>query len=438
MTVSELAKLRVTDLHTGFVFVNVDVFMCHARSSSVPCLWQLATSTSSYFSPLDEQSLSESTFYQLPPADISLKTLSRCDSLALDNCTQTSPYFTKDLYNNCKAFTDTVSFESSDFNYKNRFCLECIAGEGQNVTSDMVDNRHVNPRFSTLVTLTTSGLSLEMSQPPWQDAMAWNTAVCDINNTIHCHVNKCAAGFFPRANGKCNERYTLHLAMKMGDKTQITGAEHQDLANAIQCMVNKHLNFDMDPGLTLTRYELRKSGQKVVLFGVKLRFYDTGDDDHTKKLASFSNRIGIPMTQALFPYLEASRDVSGGHYFPLQKGFLSLQTPGSNYQYEQYSSEAPNDGDFLTHSLFCDSISIQQYSTLFCKYQGLMRTLVRKVKNDDCLKVFYGERNSKEHNNSSNSIGYSPTITFKNILEILAYLSLIHIVSYMCVLPGKM
>ena len=414
----ELASVHVSDLDTGFVYATLDVFRCHALPTSVPCVWQLATDSISHFSPLEnDTSARDMNFYQLPPDVIPSNNISQCYSPALEDCNRTSPFFTQERYDSCKLYTNTVSSRDDDVKtYKNRFCLECA--EGLNVTVIRGGSGIKGfPAFSSIVTLNSEGISLQMTDHLLNAAGAvWSTAVCEVKETIQCQVNECSLGFFKRPSGDCMARYTIHLAMKLGNNIGHEG--HRAVARAAQCMVNKHLDLDMDTtveAVGLSRFIFQRYGNEVML-GVELAFYDEGDADHNHIREEFSQKIGIPMTQALSDDIRFRQTSVRFHYCSFEKQ-QPMDAMGVDYECDQYVSTSGH-ASYARHPQFCMIMSksnlFRNSPTLICEYQQNTTAyeranIMKNIKKDDCLVPIF----QKESNN--NNSGKCLTLQFINI-----------------------
>ena len=74
-----LAQLYVSDGTTGFVYANIDVFMCFASSNSVPCMWQLNTWTTKELLLGSEFKQSFDVSFTPAPFPCNLNAVDRCD-----------------------------------------------------------------------------------------------------------------------------------------------------------------------------------------------------------------------------------------------------------------------------------------------------------------------------------------------------------------------
>ena len=319
-----MSSLYVTDRSTGFVYTNLDVFVCHATPSCVPCVWKLYTITSPEPMAFVREHSDKEFYFSSSHISVEDTKTERCLSTVIDDCDGNSQFYTHFLNEKCKSFTSLVQMTTAPFfRFRNRFCLLCFRGETDyKAVYVSLKARDKIPLSSVLVGFEKDGISLTpkiLSQPEKQ---TWAHAWCQVSPDIPCDVTKCNSGFVKRRDGKCRTHYTLYMAVHLRHTTP-SHVTHRKLAQLMRCLATKHLGWDMgsETKIKLTSFTLGTN----FLYGVGIGIYSSGFELDWMDVEKFALRYGNAFLQ-LINLLEMSTDILEARFYEYHMIEVFLET----------------------------------------------------------------------------------------------------------------
>ena len=383
-----LESLYITDLNSGVYYANLEIFSCHAKSNSVPCLWNI----SSQFYLKERNGVSRMVTDKvllIPPIKRNLRPI--CSDKVISSCTPRSKYYSPSLKQRCSTFRSEV--KSNNVWYRNRYCLLCSQGPNSviNLHSDIVKRpyfqmTHVTLENSdTIVLRPRSGVVTSVSGN-------WINATCKTDDQFRCKVSHCRTGFILRQNGVCSELHVLYIAMRM-PTNNLTTAEAESLVNLLQCIVQTDERFDMDdyqPGrLNVFLYD-----DNVTLFGTDVFLYAP----HSLVLRKIIEDITLNIGNALTQMINNDTDNIPRHENHKQITYHSTEWDRNDNQSSVLIHKINNQEGLYIPGPFCSSIKSNSYFKLNCFPETETNTSwqnkISMLENLTCLRNYFDVRDS--------------------------------------------
>ena len=308
----------ITDLSSGFVYENLETFVCNAAATSVPCVWSIRGFP--HFESISRfETMTIDSLFQSPPEGIAKSTLRMCSHEAEASCPENSAYFSETLKQKCQSFrselavlrprhTTTTKYR----NFHNRYCFYCIKGPDREAMLVDLDVK-IDSSLGSLLSIDNHNNVRVAAMSPLFDP--WLTAMCDPEQEFKCRATKCNVDFVLRPDGNCKQLMTIHLAMKM-PATNLTTKESKNLIRLMQCVMEKDNMFDLyedhlQPYLEVYSYE-----GKVTLFGTRFSFYSPYTFDNKDIMAPVALKYGNTLARIINNHREdaPADEVNDGGY----------------------------------------------------------------------------------------------------------------------------
>ena len=415
-----ISQLHVTEPVTSVVYADIDTFLCHAQPGSVPCLWNLQLDTW-LPDPLGGLTMAKDrNFHNVPPSDEDLELMSPslCINESIDECNQSSRYYTKELKDKCDSFTsyvmeeetfsmrrgrgrDVDTEEDSRQVYRNIYCLQCVKGTKQHAYIKENERlKLLDKPFYSLIKMQGSSFAVELVESDRK----WNfeTTVCDLTDSdVSCVSKDCLPGSVRRSDGICRREYRFVLAMTLPDRLLKT-FDLRQFRDLLQCVVEmSDIQFDFD----FSKESFQKNfaatfilNEGVTMFGSSMSFYEVGESSFFDVfLDTFSSEIGIPLERALREFgrpRAAPITTSNEHlYIHIYNMDMVAKHPGNRTLV--YQAATPM-GYGVTPFCGCvmeeDKMDIGNKCRLYC-HVNLNEDISKKVsilKNSHCVRNYFG------------------------------------------------
>ena len=276
----------VTDINTQIVYRSLELFHCHAKITSVPCVWKVKMVSGGDIQ--DAFHSANSKIITQSPVQILTKRLSKCKYKARAECDETSKFFSPTRRALCLSFTSPVKTNngSTFVFYKNRHCMACETGSLRiHEQMDSSDFETVkSSSFSAILSLTKYDIEISRNTPDRYDS--WLTSRCSLSG--HCRNTVCdEPRYVLRPDGYCKFPFTLYIAMTITtDRLNI-----KRLLELIKCVLHRHEQWDVDDG-QLPQLKAFKFQDDSEMYGMSVDFYARERGDHQAQLKKLAVETG--------------------------------------------------------------------------------------------------------------------------------------------------
>ena len=391
-----MSSLYVTDRSTGFVYANLDVFVCHATSTSVPCVWELYTPRSPVPLRVVKEHSGQDFFYSSSQLPIPEEKTHTCWHNARDDCDEQSSFYTDLRSRRCKSFTSLVqSFPF--FVFKNRFCLQCIRGKNYYKSVSVSDgDRKEFALSAVLIHFEKNGVSLTSQSKSKLDRQMWASAFCQLVPGMPCRLTKCRDGSTQRPDGACRQYYTLHMAVHLRD-SKLNQIKHRKLANLLRCLATKYIDLDIDSEtlLNLTTFKL---GANTFMQGVGIGLYSSMYGIKWRDIETFALWYGNAVLHIINLQEVSTPELDGVKYkhhmieVSVESYHNNLAVYNTDFDVTSINQSSP--GDLLP---FCVGVDFKMRDGNFSlPCYPPKEEHVPQLLNDSCLAEYHTEHNSSD------------------------------------------
>ena len=259
----------VTDVASGFTFINKSIYDCNRMSSGSFHLWtlQLEYTFKTPVSLDDVEPLlgEDNRYFPVFDRQILIAHLCRPDVIRVCNITLNPEHWTRDYEKKCQNSTAIVSsnFLARKF-FANKFCAYCNEGRHEKFNLDVVNQVYIkSPALQILVSLSASSdFNLKMvNVGSVKSDISWISAECSIldaptdqtrdlmdsktQSAQSVCVARCKKGIFAlSASGMCTARHSFMAAVADDGLPGICPSALPRLANFLTCGL-KHLSLNL-------------------------------------------------------------------------------------------------------------------------------------------------------------------------------------------------
>ena len=273
----------VTDISTGFIYLNKTVFDCFSTATSKPVTWLTQFRIPSItYTPVTAQSVAETLDFieyisPFPKDSIDHNNNAYCLKAGtmggleyIDSCNNGSfQEWTEQCNTGFISLVVVVVARRPDY-FKNRYCAYCYVGKDNNLGIIPLTyprtNRHPM-MFTVAIRIQNGDVRLSHADKDLNHHISWTEAVCDTSLNEECRIVGCNKGFVKRKLGLCEELTYAEFAIT-GDEFPVLLSHYASFKPYMACVLSKV--FDVSEHKNIVSIQLdRKTNRPLVV----LQFY---------------------------------------------------------------------------------------------------------------------------------------------------------------------
>ncbi|KAI8786567.1 hypothetical protein BgiBS90_011705 [Biomphalaria glabrata] len=324
-----IKTLHVTDLFTGFTYVNSEVFTCYAESRSEPVIWDIVLSSGVNGFNLNDKYLNTSLFLPKnmmfkPPAFLKNRIkFATCFLHSVSKCPEDVGEDSR-LVKSCSSFYSFVKFQETVFN--NHYCALCNGFNTSHALekSDVLELFYYNDFiFSVTVSFESSRLVVTQKEPNSNSFLSdWLKIECSLNkpfgfeNLFPCQLQSCS-NFGHIIDGQCKDSMILLFAFPVAD---FPVSEHESLWNYIRCYLYERLQLRVQESKqfpSLEDFKLRKKKFIIFTFQMFLTYSEKFFIAEIWRESYFQDIVSL--TSSVFTIMKYLKGARLNMRFPLKK-----------------------------------------------------------------------------------------------------------------------
>ncbi|KAK6989273.1 hypothetical protein BgiMline_012480 [Biomphalaria glabrata] len=239
----------VTDLSTGFTFINKTIYDCNKWNDSVPALWTRMVGLINF--NIKENSLAALNVAEnkfdgsfRPPSSLGKYSLRpACSKLIVTTCELQN--YSRAQLEKCTSFVSHV--HDGHKVYKNRHCAECSGAQRilPGIPGQVNNESFHGFNFPMMISLSENIITFSINNI--EARPAWDVIECDLrgaNKTdeeLACLIKSCSSCCTKRPDGLCKKKKILNIALPF----YVLNTEMRKLGEFIHCFLTNVVKLDV-------------------------------------------------------------------------------------------------------------------------------------------------------------------------------------------------